>query len=216
MEKILSNRYYAPNLFPEVNRFPRWSDRRDYVQEVMVRLAKNNELYLTDLYNQSLELKDMSGMILLGQDINEKQVVSALIPDELLNYKVKLKLINGHEEILYKKGKRVYRTKVMAKNKKIDVYEDIFETLYGNDEGILELNIRDAWLVLRQVGKLCRRAKTQKAQETLWKCEEVKPVPKPTEKSKLENLFEELGGQAQVVDLLERLKEQQTKTKRSK
>lgn len=197
----LPDGYEPKELFPEWQRYRRarsgedidQDPRRRYVQSVMVQLAMDNELSVTDLHNQGSDLCDLAGEIILGRGVNPESRLpvngGVTVPRELSDYRVKIKSIKEGKD-----GKIAdikWKTRLISKgsigvatspaivpwdgspgvSKKSRVEEEVYneqatEKVYPLDE---------AWLVLHQQGWHCRMALTDSTRKLLWKVKEVMP-----------------------------------------
>jgi hypothetical protein len=176
-----------PNLFPEFKGITgpgKQAIRRRYVSDRMVELAEDGKLYITHLLNQyDVELLQQIGDVLLGISYDDsvspmvQRVDAHGIPEELRDYKVKLRRV-GDYKIEWKKGRervddRVFVGRGSASSKfKIAKYEDV---TYFTDDDEIEVVAPMAWLALRQYGKYCRVAKSERQRQRLWRFEEVMP-----------------------------------------
>ena len=179
-------KYDAPELFPQA-RVLRGDELRDYVEGVMVELARDGKLRVTDLLNQGQHLADVAGRVLFGERIRNQQQTRDpyIVKPELSGYMVRLRALpklgpDGEptgetNEISWKKGMEPVKTRTFQRatvggSSRVELYEDVWLRVDGK-EALLPLPL--AYLALKQAGKFCRKEAKIENQRRYWRFEEV-------------------------------------------
>lgn len=169
----------VPDLFPDAHRYNDPIKLRKYIEDVLIQLAKNDELSVTELLNQDLLLWEIAGKIILGQ-------TEGPTPKELSNYWIKIRSLSGNS-FKWKVGLVPYET---IKSRQGRASGDgkketrVKERWAISDSSEIELPLPDAWLCLRQIGKYCNKRKTKESQARYWKVEEARDILPDTKKNK--------------------------------
>ncbi len=180
--KMKEIRQYGPadkyqirqNLFLDATRQISPDDFFMSVKAELTQLAENDELSITEIHNLPDRIRDTCGMIILGQEWEygsspRKMVVNPdSIPEIIKNYKIRIKSVNG-DTIKWKKGKELARNK-MFKSGQVAIFEDVW---VDSEMAEGDFSCADAWKILHQAGKYCRRASRQELRERYWKYEEI-------------------------------------------
>ena len=176
--------YETQDLFPDAQKFGNnEAALYEYVREILDMLVKEKRLYLTDLFNQSSHLRELAGMVILGQrwDYSNDPPTMAIDPDvrssDMQDYKIKIRSLTG-KAITWKKGLEPTPGKQYSHvwtGKRGGPNSHVTEIWFKTSKTEIDLPIHLAWNCLRQYGRYCARARTLEDQKTIWRYEEVKP-----------------------------------------
>jgi hypothetical protein len=173
-----ANSHLPPDLFPEFDRYRTEAARRRYVQDIMVNLARNDALFLTDLMNLGGDIVRISHEIIMGVRVDMDaggHHVRADIPSEINRFKPHIKSMNG-KPMEWKGGREVARQYSPGYGKHGTKPQDIYEDYwYGTETGEDDFIIQDAWFALKQAGKFCALAPSSRIQGKKWRMEEIPP-----------------------------------------
>lgn len=145
-----------PTYLDDFHRHRSYSEKRDYVEKEMVKLAKEGKLYLTGLMILGQYQRDIVGDIIFGREINDGQQQSGIpLEQELESYKVSL---TTHEpkknsDISWKDGRKRDRSVILrnsfvkARNKKITLDKPVFVT-----KPVGQFTLQQAYKALKQNG----------------------------------------------------------------
>jgi len=162
-------RKYANNLFPHFNNYRHIWEKREYVQSVLIELAENNKLNVTDIANQPLAFAtELALQVINGTMVQDNHYVDATIPQELEEYKVKIKPIYG-DSITYELPHK--QVDILPNN--LPLLEKQYRTLKVGKDGTITLSLKEATRALYRYGKNVRRARSSRLQSELWRYEEV-------------------------------------------
>lgn len=175
--------YEVPNLAPEFFRKGP-ANQRIYLEKILEEQAEAKTLYLTDWLNQAEAIWTMAGMIILGQAIEEHKFVAGKpVPKALSRYDVHVRSING-ENIRWCRdmvpGRPIKKgaAQLMDGNEMPKQAFRVEEEWVEADSPDVMLDVKDAWMCLRQYGKHCRPAASANLRARYWKYEEVRPEGK--------------------------------------
>jgi hypothetical protein len=187
-----SDRYEAPDLFPQFYRYG-GDGRREYLSRELVKMARDGTLFLTDILNQAKPIPDTAGQIILGHAIeNHHFMAGKRIPPELLDYRVRIKSRNGlsirwcrdmvkGEEISGRHpGVGGFRPGDAGSPDVPVTYHRVAEEWVDTEQQDVTLRLQDAWIALKANGAFCRPAKRASVQAKQWWFEEVRPTPTAT------------------------------------
>jgi hypothetical protein len=183
--------YQVRDLFPGFTQKQDQMEQRRYVETVLVRLAKEKDLSITELMNQELQaVADMAGQVILGhiQDPDTGGMrEGAPVPMEVREYRVMVRSIEYEQSfqepqkkptfkmtkrsIRWQDGVRWAGYRVRGRARLPHSEDNIIDTRLEEKE----LMLQDAWRCLRQGGRYCRRVSGQRLQRRMWYYEEVLP-----------------------------------------
>ena len=171
-----------------------FKDVRQFCEEVLIKLARQRRLSLTEIRNiQEPPLRNMISYILHGVAIQDKRMVSEDIPEEIIAYRVKLRRVNGNSPLHYKAGwdksAKKYKGKIHQGKSK-------WAILNFAEDGTAMVSIPTATKVLTMWGKNFRYGGSDLNRETNWLVEEVPQEPvicELTPEEKLAALAAKLG-----------------------
>lgn len=169
--------YRAPQLFGAAGNYRDDYELREYVAEEMIAMAEAGTLCVTDLMNQPPRISEQVGNVILGREVqpeDRKMLTDGYVPEQLSEYKVKLRALNGHKTALLKIPAR-QRGRIFKGAASVPTYAGETKEIPFDPHGILELRLPEAWRVLRFCGANCRKFKRTTAQAMYWRCEEVMP-----------------------------------------
>lgn len=164
------------NLFELTGR-ERDDEHRRVIEERLIELAHSSSISVTELINQPPNVAETVGNILLGQAYRDNKMETGIrVPRELVNYRIKLRPINGHSTIRWKTGKTegppIYRG-AFSVTQMVDTYDEV----QPDASGVAELSLPEAWVAMRQAGKNCRPVRRTDMQSRMWRFEEVTDQP---------------------------------------
>lgn len=194
------------DFFPDVDRFRNFNSVRDYIKKVLVEMASTKSLFITEIKKNTPDgLMEIVLEVLCGMIRNDtlSLINEDDYPLEFVNYRVKLKSLNG-ENIIYKTGKAPWRMRNRAA-----LYKDKFKEISVDKDGIVDVDIKTAIMILKQMGKEFKLAFNSHSQMRNWKVEELAPEGfdpsnKP-KKTKVDELLDILGDDG-IEKLLNQLK----------
>jgi hypothetical protein len=168
--------YEAARLFPRFNEHRGYVEKRKYIEAEMVRMVKDNTLYLTDILNQSQEVWQIAGSIILGQTYDHDGAQRYAVPAiEISRHTVKIESINGDPIKFLNDHVPGEPIKKGSANSESPLYR-VAEEWIEYDIGENELPLMHAWKCLRQYGEFCCPAKREEIKNKKWRYREVKPV----------------------------------------
>jgi len=169
------------NLFPELDRYQRSDDRRDYVEQRLIELATETRppKLITLLHNQEEPARRLVVQVLFGIDVqNNQEVQNIPVPIELRNAKFWVESIDGKTPIEYKAGVKRAQTVFRGRGENrrgIQRYEAYMEAPCGKGATRGELDMPTAYRVLSYAGENCTAASSTRLREKHWKFREVEP-----------------------------------------
>ena len=174
-----TNSHTPPDLFPEFDRYRTEAARRNYVKGVMVTLADNDALFLTDLMNLGGDILRLSHEVIMGIFVDQDSGghhKRADIPPEIFRFQPQIRSLDGKSPIQWKGGREVAHQYAPGHGKHGTKPQPILEDYwFRTDEPEEKFMIQDAWTALKQAGKFCKFAPSRRIQGTSWTMEEVKP-----------------------------------------
>lgn len=165
-------------LFKDYNLYNRRPKLRRYVKEVLVEKALANELCVTDLLlhpNKPIHFRDLIGEVICGVEVVDEGQQQADIPEELRNYKVRLKPYGNYKTVKWKKG-RYAKDSFFDDGEQVRLYDDVYAELEPGKDGTVTVSLYDAWCALQQYGKDVAYATKPSQREMNWRLEEVRPA----------------------------------------
>lgn len=162
---------YAKDLFPQLDVYRDYWEKREYVESVLIGLANKGALFLTDIANQPRAMaKDLAGQVLCGTMIQDNRYTDAPVPPELEDYRVKIKPV-GDNNIRYE-----HSWKIVGKlQNNLPMLEKVYREPRVGKDGTASFTVSEAWKALWRYGKEVRPAKSSNLQAKLWRYEEVRP-----------------------------------------
>jgi hypothetical protein len=192
---LAAAKHVSPNLFPRFFEWNSQEDRAQYVKEILVTLATEGKLYLTDIFNQgSTQISDCAGQIMLGQKYvmegrayEQKIDLLEVCPAEVREARIKIRSIKdktiqwstGCKPQKYLEREWVYNGQSSAMIAKVEMVEEVYLDTRKKEAS---LEVWYAWPCLRQAGKFCAKAIDEDEQKRIWQYEEVKPEALQEEK----------------------------------
>ena len=213
-----------PDLFPQYFNIKGMWRQRDYVQDVLVELAKRNDLYLTELLNQDPDIIQHVGDVILGHAIDDgrygagagKHTTNVPVPQELLDYRVKIKsavvegpngltgdkerkvLWDGSQTIQYRQGNRPARNLMAGRGRNRTRIQQFEPNII--DLGVTEasVSLQQAWYILKYSGLGARYLTSEK---DLIFCKYVEEKPEPAD-APSETVEPRRSGRKRPADML--------------
>lgn len=165
-------------LFEELDSNATQGGQRAYIEEELVKLAKQRTLVLTEVLNQPEPALSLAMQVCMGHRIDPAGNCQAgvPIPPELRDYRVKIRAINGHK-IRFKRPMVPDVQSEYWRGRASAAIEWFREDYFESDESEVELPLDEAILALRWAGRDVKRVRNAAKQKTYWHFEEVAPQP---------------------------------------
>ena len=173
-------------LFESFELISNYQDKREYISSELVSLAEKGELYVSEImYQRTMDIVDMAGDVIRGMGYEENKLKNDFfVPPELAEYMVKLKPINGKTNVRYKIGFEK-TSQMRRRGGKVDKLSPRYKEIEPNANGVVVMQLKDAWLALRQHGKYVSNGnpKRKERQDREWWYEEIPPKIEKVEKT---------------------------------
>lgn len=203
----MDSRALIQRLFPAFGSQPGYPQQRQYVLRQLEEMAKSGTLFITDIIGCGEPIKTIAGECILGirrENGNMRQVGLPGISKVLMGYTVRIRAIDHlvqHDQtmpdgtiqsrfemettpITFRYGSQPLdesMTYQAAQQSGAIHHTDMaqVERIYmDTGETEVELPLDQAWWCLREQGKNCARAASQRRQNAIWKVEEIRPDAK--------------------------------------
>ena len=176
----------TPKLFVDFENVQIMNERRKYVEDEMVEMCRAGTLCLTDLMQQGLPLIDLIAQVIWGNAIVDGNSVSGLpVPREIENWRVTIECIPDRADtIKWKRGTRVadyVDWRGHGTSRRRTVMEDDIVDLECTRA---EMNLKDAWQLMRRAGENCAPVRSVRRQESVWQYREVMKEKTPTDNTR--------------------------------
>lgn len=141
------------DLFPVFDRKRNYHEKREYVQTVMMKLAEEDDLYLSELMDYGGSIRDLVGDILLGFSYDNNSQTHQPPEPELREHRVKILPVSKEDKkIRWKSGRRITRrSKIISGTARGSKAVTTDEPIWHNSEHDT-FALPDAYKILKQSG----------------------------------------------------------------